>query len=274
MPEPVIATRQMIKEIYDGAAKSYDRSGPSIFTNFGERLVEHLPLVTGMRLLDVATGKGAVLLASARLVMPGGHLVGIDLSGAMLGEAEVILRKAGLTDVELRRMDAEHLEFPDGTFDAVTCAFGLFMFPDMKAALREMYRVCKPGGFVGVTSFNKTPRPFDPGWPILLQQFIEYGVGVRMPQQVAYAPEEVDALLRAAGFSSVEVHSETNDIVYASEEDWWNFQLTVGPRLTIMGMNIETRQRFKAEYMAKLRPLFRQDGLHISLGVIYTVARR
>jgi ubiquinone/menaquinone biosynthesis C-methylase UbiE len=79
---------------------------------------------------------------------------GIDLSGAILQEAQRAVRKAGLTNVELRKMDAEHLEFPDQAFDVVTCAFALFLFPNIEAALREMYRVCKPGGYVGVSIFD------------------------------------------------------------------------------------------------------------------------
>ena len=94
-----------------------------------------------------------------------------------------------------------------------------------------------------------------------------------MPQQVAYTPEEVEALLSRFGFHSIQTRSETNDIIFASEEEWWTFQLTLGSRLAILGMGEETRQQFKSEYLARLRPIFRQDGLHLSLAVIYTVAQ-
>jgi O-methyltransferase/aklanonic acid methyltransferase len=233
-----------------------------------------MPLVPGARVLDIATGTGAVLLPAARRVGPEGHVTGIDLSGAILQEAERAVRADGLTNVELRKMDAEHLEFPDRTFDVVTCAFAIFLFPDMEAALREMYRVCKPGGCLAMTNFNKTPPPFDPGWPLLIQQFMSYRVGVRTPQQLAYTPQEVEALLSRFGFRSIETHGETNEIIYASAEDWWAFQLTLVPRAAILSMNEETRARFKDEYLAKLRPMYRQDGLHLSLAVIFTLAQR
>jgi O-methyltransferase/aklanonic acid methyltransferase len=274
MPETAIATKQMIERIFDDAATSYNRVGPSIFTRFGIRLVETVPLTPGARVLDVATGTGAVLLPAARRVGPEGRVTGIDLSAGILLEAERAVREAGLTNVELRKMDAEHLEFPSQTFDVVTCAFALFLFPDMEAALREMYRVCKPGGYVATTYFSKTPPPFDPGVPILTQQFREYRVGVQLPQQTAYTVEEMKDLLGRSGFHSIETHDETNDIVYVGAEDWWAFLLTIGPRATIMGMNEETRARFKDEYIAKLRPIFRQDGLHISLGIVYALAKR
>jgi len=273
-PELKIATKGMIKQLFDDAAAAYDRAGPSFFTRFGARLVEHMPLTPGTAVLDVATGKGAVVLPVARRVGPEGHVTGVDLSGTILQEADRAVCAAGLGNVELRKMDAEHLEFPDQAFDAVTCAFSLFLFPDLDAALREMYRVCKPGGSVGVSIFDKTPPPFDPGWPMLLRQFLVYQKGVIMPQQVAYAPHEVEALLGRAGFASIATHSETNDIVFATLEDWWEFQFTVGTRLTIESMDEETRRRFKDEYLDKLRPLLAPDGFHVSLGVVYTVAQR
>ncbi len=273
-PEPNIATKGMIEQLFDGAADIYDCTGPSIFTRFGVRLAEHLSLAPGMRILDVATGKGAVLLPMARQVGSAGHVTGVDLSGAILREADRAVCAAGLHNVDLCRMDAERLEFPDGSFDAVTCALSLFLVPDIDAALREMYRVCRPGGCVGVSFFDRTPPPFDPGWPILLRQFLEYGKGVRMPQPVVHPPEEVAAMLTRNGFHSAVAQSETNDIVYAALEDWWRFQFTVGTRLTIQSMDEETRARFKEEYLGKLRPMLKPDGFHVSVAVVYAVARR
>jgi O-methyltransferase/aklanonic acid methyltransferase len=274
MPEPIVATKEMVEQIFDGAAPTYNRTGPDIFTQFGIRLVELMSLAPGAHVLDVATGTGAVLLPAARQVGPRGRATGIDLSGAILDRAERAVRAEGLAGVELLKMDAEQLQFPDETFDAVTCAFALFLFPDADGALAEMYRVCKPGGSVGVTMFDRTVPPFDPGWPILMQQFRAYGVGVRMPRSAAITPEELAALLTRPGFHSVQIRSEASDVVYANEDDWWAFQLTLGSRATIQSMDEEIRERFRQEYLAKLRPLFRQDGLHLSVAVLYGIARR
>jgi O-methyltransferase / aklanonic acid methyltransferase len=273
-PGPKMATKAMIEQLFDDAADTYDQAGPSLFTRFGVRLAEHVPLKPGATVLDVATGKGAVILPAARRVGPEGRVTGVDLSETILKEADRAVRAAGLRNVELRKMDAEQLEFPDRIFDAVTCAFSLFLFPDLDAALREMHRVCRPSGCVGVSLFDKTPAPFDPGWPILLKQFMSCGKGVVMPQQVAYAPPEVEALLSRAGFCSITTYSETNDLVFSTLEDWWSFQFTVGTRLTIQSMDEETRRRFKDEYLGKLCPLLAADGFHVSLGVVYAVARR
>jgi O-methyltransferase/aklanonic acid methyltransferase len=68
--EPTIITKQVIEQVFDDSAISYDRVGPSIFTQFGNRLVERMPLFSGARVLDVAMGKVAVLLPVARRVGP------------------------------------------------------------------------------------------------------------------------------------------------------------------------------------------------------------
>jgi len=274
MPEPRIADKQMIEQMFDGAATSYDRTGPSVFAQFGSRLVELLPLTSGARVLDVATGTGAALFPAARRVGPDGQVTGIDLSGEILNEADNAVQLEGLANVELRKMDAEHLEFDDQTFDVVICALGLFLFPDMEAALNEMYRVCKVNGHIGVSMFAIPPIPFDPGMTVFFQQAVEYKAAVMMRQQLAYIPDQVDALLTRSGFHSVNSYSEANEFVYTSAEDWWAFLLTIGPRPTILGMDEETRSRFKEEYFAKLSPMFGQDGLHISVTMIYTIAQR
>jgi ubiquinone/menaquinone biosynthesis C-methylase UbiE len=56
MLEPIVATKQVIEQLFDDAATSYNRIGPSVFTQFGTRLVEQMPLKQGACLLDVATG--------------------------------------------------------------------------------------------------------------------------------------------------------------------------------------------------------------------------
>jgi ubiquinone/menaquinone biosynthesis C-methylase UbiE len=274
MPGPVVATKQMIEQIFDASAGSYDRVGPSLFSGFGRRLVEHLPIVPGLDILDVATGTGAVVLPAAHKVGPEGRVIGTDLSAGILDEARKAARAEGLANVELHKMDAEHLQFADQSFDVVTCAFALFLFPDQDAALREIYRVLKPGGHIGVSIFGKTPSAFAPAWPILMQQFEAYGVGVRMPGPLAYAPEETEALLNRFGFHSVHLYPETNDVVYATEDEWWALLLTLGPRPTILGMDDETRARFKEEYFGKLRPTFSRDGLHLPASVVYATAHR
>jgi ubiquinone/menaquinone biosynthesis C-methylase UbiE len=274
MPEMMVATKPMIEELFDGAAARYDCEGPSIFQQWGARLVELMELREGARVLDVATGRGAALLPAAQRVGACGRVVGVDLSRAMLRETERAARQVGWDNFELHKMDAEHLEFRNETFDAVTCAFSFFFFPALDAALSEMRRVLKIGGTFGATTFGATPPPFDPGWRIFAEQMRAYNAVVRTPGRVVYTPEEFQAALTGAGFARVETRLEMYDVVFPNEETWWAFQFTLGNRAALLQMSDETRAKFKDEYLTKVRPLFRADGLHLGVSVVYGVASR
>lgn len=273
MPEPIIASKQSLEALFDGAAATYDRVGPSLFAAWGARLVELMALKPGDHLLDVATGRGAVLLPAAQQVGPHGRAVGIDLSGTMVAETATAAAALGLSQATIYKMDAEQLDFANASFDAATCAFGLFMFPAQEAALREMARVCRTGGVAGFSVFGRTPPPFDPAWSIFGQQALAYGVSVRLPQRVALTPDELTRILGQAGFRNIDVISETTEAIYPTEKDWWAFQCTLGTRATILAMDEPTRGRFKEDYLARLRPLFKTDGLHLPANILFAIAR-
>jgi ubiquinone/menaquinone biosynthesis C-methylase UbiE len=272
MPELMVATKQNIAQAFDDSAPTYDRVGPAIYEPFAKRLVDWLPLKPAATMLDVATGAGAVLLPAARLLGSEGHITGIDLSDGLLRQAEALAQAEGLTNVELRKMDAEHLEFDDQTFDFVTCAFSLQFFPNMEAALHEMHRVCKPGGWLGLTVFDRTPPPFDPLFPTAMQQFAEYqGKLCIPPHGMSFAPEELEGFLKPHGWQSIGTRSEKVTFVYTTEEDIWAF---VPLQFVLRDADRGARAQFKEEFLARLRPLFHSDGLHVSTAVAYAKGQR
>jgi ubiquinone/menaquinone biosynthesis C-methylase UbiE len=272
MPEFTVTTKQNIEKAFDDIAPIYDRVGPAIYEPFGIRLVDWLPLKPGATMLDIATGAGAVLLPAARLLGAKGHITGIDLSDGLLRQAEASVRAEGLTNVELRKMDAEHLEFHDQSFDFVTCAFSLQFFPNMETALYEMHRVCKPGGWLGLTVFDRKPPPFDPLFPMVLQQFAAYQGKVSIPPHgMSFAPEELEAFLKPPGWQSIEARSEKATFIYTSEEHIWVFPPL---QFTLMDAGQGARAQFKEAFLARLRPLFHSDGLHVSAAVTYAKGQR
>jgi ubiquinone/menaquinone biosynthesis C-methylase UbiE len=115
-PPDIVQTKAGVAEVFGRAAPLYDRVGPRFFSHFGHRLVDLARIPSGARVLDVATGTGAVLVPAAAAVGPHGRVTGIDLSEAMIQEATEEISRLGLANVEVLQMDAEDLQLPDASF--------------------------------------------------------------------------------------------------------------------------------------------------------------
>jgi ubiquinone/menaquinone biosynthesis C-methylase UbiE len=110
-----------------------------------------LGVVPGERVLDIGCGSGAATRTLARRVVPGGRVVGLDASAALLKVARELAEEAGLGEsIEFKVGDGRALPFPDASFDCVLAATTLSHVPDPERALAEMVRVTRPGGRVGV----------------------------------------------------------------------------------------------------------------------------
>ena len=120
----------------------------------GETLCEAVDLRSGQRVLDVAAGNGNATLAAARRFA---DVVSTDYVPALLERAAERAKAERLT-VTFRQADAEALPFDDASFDVVLSTFGVMFTPDQQQAARELLRVCRPGGKIGMA--NWTPESF------------------------------------------------------------------------------------------------------------------
>jgi arsenite methyltransferase len=100
----------------------------------------------GDAVLDLGCGAGLDAFVAALAVGPTGRVVGVDLSPEMLAVAERGRAQAGVSTVEFRQADMEALPFPDAMFNVALSNGVLNLIPDKPAALREVFRVLKPGG--------------------------------------------------------------------------------------------------------------------------------
>src|SRR5258706_8871734 len=125
-----------------------------------EAILEAAHLRPGICVLDLACGVGDPALSIAAEVAPSGRVTATDLGPGMMSLAEELARKKGITNIEFREASAESLPFPGESFDVLTCRFGVMFFPDLPKALRECFRVLKPGGRAVFFSSGKQNQPF------------------------------------------------------------------------------------------------------------------
>jgi SAM-dependent methyltransferase len=133
------------EEIAVGAATAHDA------------LVAALAPRPGERWLDVATGTGAVAIRAARA---GAKVTGVDIAPRMIATATRLAAAAGV-HARFDLGDAERLAYPDGSFDVVSSAQGVVFALDPPAAARELARVCRPGGRVGLTCLKPVGLAYD-----------------------------------------------------------------------------------------------------------------
>lgn len=138
----------------DGAiALGYD---PDIINSAGPGLLESFcgvgnPFSLGMirhgeAVLDLGCGAGFDMFVAGRLVGESGRVCGVDLTDEMAARAKKNLDEAHITNAEIRKVDSEHLPYPDRTFDVVISNGVINLSPCKAICFREIYRVLKPGG--------------------------------------------------------------------------------------------------------------------------------
>jgi ubiquinone/menaquinone biosynthesis C-methylase UbiE len=260
--------------VFSRAAATYDSIGPRFFTHLGQRLVELSHLTPGATVLDVAAGRGAVLFAAANQVGPSGRAVGIDLADNMVRETTADIQGRGWHHVEMHHMSAEQLDFPDASFDRVLCGFALWMFPRPHQALQEVFRVLKPGGRVGLTTWTDD-------CPFLT--WVRQELHASVPPQVAPAPSgpaapsfdtpaKLATALQHAGFEQLEIRVEDHEFVYATDAEWWLSLWSHGIRSRLEQLAPPDLEQVRGEMLRKVHVLKQPDGIHTLFRVLFARA--
>jgi ubiquinone/menaquinone biosynthesis C-methylase UbiE len=274
--------KQRIQDIFDRAAPTYDHVGANFFSYFGQRLVNIAHLRAGTTVLDIATGRGAVLFPAAECVGPLGRVVGIDLAPAMIAATQSDVMARGITTVELKQMDAEQLTFPDASFDTILCGFALFALPHLEQALSEMQRVLRPGGQIAVSTWVNVWGP-EGIWlePLQMQFLPPFQPPARNKdgsQPMFDTPDGLSAVLARAGFTNITIIADTARFIYADEEAWWASLWSHGMRGWLEAVEQQqgsaALQRFKAAAFAELAARRTPEGLPQTSSVLFGVATK
>lgn len=145
------AYKATTREQWQQAADAWHRWTPVIqrwFTDATQTMIDLGQISTGSRVLEVAAGAGEPAFTFAKQVGPTGHVLATDISPNLVAIMQQSAQEQGLSNVDVRVMDGEHLAVPDDSFDAVTSRVGLIYFPDQQQALSEARRVLRSGGRV------------------------------------------------------------------------------------------------------------------------------
>ena len=255
--------------VFDRVAATYDVPGGGYHDEFGERLVVVAGVRPGDRLLDVACGRGAVLVPAARLVGPAGRVLGVDLSPEMVRLASARVAAAGL-EAETAVMDAEKLDLPDEAFDVVVCAFGIFFLPDPDRAMREFRRVLVAGGTVALSTWGAE----DPAWA--WEDGLLAGVSVeRRPVHRPFDdPAALEDLLGAAGFSGGRVEVDTLEIRFADADEWWAWKWSYSFRGILEQLPEARVDRIRREAQERLEAIAGDGGLVLKLEALFATGHR
>jgi ubiquinone/menaquinone biosynthesis C-methylase UbiE len=259
-------------ETYNAASDHFDDPALSFWARFGERTVERLDLRPGDKVLDVCCGSGASALPAAARVGPTGQVHAVDLAEQLLELCRAKAEKRGLRNVKTHLGDMEHLDFDDGSFDAVVCVFGLFFANDMSRAASGLWKLVRPGGRIAITTWG--PRMFEPG----SGAFWEAVQALRPDLARAYHPwdriDEPDALsrvLREAGVPRPIVEAEERRHPLRSPQDWWSIVLGSGFRSTVDQLGRAEAARVR---QTNLDWLAAHDVREIEVNVIYATVTK
>ena len=255
---------------YNAAADSFDDPALSFWDLIGGRTIDRLRLKRGDRVLDVACGSGASALHAAQRVGSTGAVLGIDLAERLLELGRAKARRLGLTNIEFRAADMEKSELADETFDAVVCVFGIFFVPDMAGAVRELWRMVRKGGQLGITTWG--PRVLEPGstafWEAVGRERPDLVRGFN-PWDRIDSPEALKEVLRASGIEHASITAEFNLHSFTAPNDWWTIVLGSGFRSTIEQLDPAARERVRVTNLASLG-----NVRAVEVNALYAVAEK
>jgi SAM-dependent methyltransferase len=199
-------------------------------------MIEAIAPQPGQRILELAAGLGEVGLLAAELVAPAGGVILSDQAEAMLDGARARAARLELTNVEFQVWNAEWIDLPVASVDAVLCRWGYMLMADPLAALVETRRVLRPGGRLALAVWD---APAANPWALAPRlELIARGLAPPPPSD-GWTPgpfalgdaDRLRALLEQAGFAEVEIEAIDLPQRHASFDTFWETILDLSREL-------------------------------------------
>lgn len=252
-------TTDQIRGAWDALAPRFDRFITTDWSlPFGERVLGRVDVRPGRSFLDVACGSGALAIPAARR---GASVVAVDIAPAMIDRLRARTSDEGLSNVDGRVMNGEHLELPDNTFDVSASLNGVSVFPDVGNGLKEIVRVTKPGGEVMIVTFGALQKA----------EFLTLLIGALKASVPGFAPPPLDPpplpfqladprrfqqALAGAGLSDIRVDTVTWEMTHASAERFFDVATSGHPIAVQLTRDLTSEQR--TEVIQVLDGMFRE----------------
>jgi len=238
---------------------------------FANRLVELARLQKGQKVLDIATGTGIVAIASAKIVGSTGKVVGVDISSGMLQQAQAKIDAEGLQNVELVEADADYLNFPDNSFDAILCSSAIGYLTDIPAAMRSWYRFLRSGGIVAFSCFAETAMTISVLYRAKLR---DYGIIVPNPNEILGTSEKCLEMLQKAGFNDIDIQTEQFGFYLSEAQSAWRGNSNSACGYQFFQLPQEKLAQLKAEYIRELEALATDKGIRNDGTAFFALARK
>ena len=225
MPTPE-DVKQSSTDTFNAASDAFDASALGFRDNFGRETVEKISTRAGARVLDVCCGTGSSAIPAAELVGSSGFVIGVDLADRLVALAREKARRRALQNIIFRVADMLELDYQAESFDAVLCVFGIFLVPDMPAAVRELWRFVRPGGQLAITSWGR--NVLEPANSFFWRSVQELRSELQKPSEPwdrIADPAHLRQMLREGGVEADEVTAENRWHPIHSPEDWWTIVL-------------------------------------------------
>lgn len=262
--------KQQLANIYNDRSHNYDES--EWHRKIAHRLVEYAQISDGQQVLDIATGTGHVAVKVAQIVGSKGHVVGVDISSAMLDQAKRKVEKLCLSNLEFQLIDAELLNFSNNSFDCILCANAFPLMTDRLAALRLWYKLLKPNGLIAI--HVPGDQAFAVG--IVLQNVLEkYGVISTSSQSIGTFEKCAD-LLTKAGFVTIEIQTEQygNYITLEQAKQRWSINSSLTFPNPLTQLSPQQLVEAKAEFDMQLTALTTEQGIWNDGTSLFAIAQK
>ena len=276
--------KKYISGVYSRAASDFGVDEPisAIADFFGKRLVELIGIPENSNVLDIAAGRGASLFPTINKVGQQGSVIGIDLADNMVKETMNDIVKRGYSNAKMIKMDAENLEFGDNIFDIILCCLSIFFFPHYEIALNEAFRVLKPYGRIGISTFSRGSQA-SMGWQNALnakylgmehikkEEFSNLLKMVKSFQRPEFTRAKgMQKILTQTGFKDVHSEIVEKEFIYTNAEEWWQLLWATGTRIFLEKISSDNLVKLKGETFENFDKYSLEDGLHQTVKVLFT----